>query len=282
MGLVLVSQDLQKIETRLFNNYENRGESVRDLIYNSVRYGIKKYNNYPGKEFEMSIWTGDRPSDSENFSFSTVTQNYQKTFPCFAYDSWPACNIQNYHELINSFEDTIPLSNKIGWIGAITGEKRRIYIDQYQNTPLTEAITLEWNREDPDNLWKNTSKYLSFQEQINKWKYLLDIEGAGYSARLKILVSSPRIVFIVDNPYKEWWHEFFIPWKHYVPIKEDLSDLEQNYNIIENDLEIQKYIKQEQKKFALEYLTKEAAYEKIYNILLSFQNKNTHDDNTKS
>jgi len=276
MGLVLISQDEKKIEANLFKNYENRGESVKDLIAGSIRYGIQKYNNYPGKEFKMSIWTGDRPVDEAHFSFSTITKNYKKTFPCFVYDSWPACNIQNYSELIHSFEDTIPSSNKIGWIGALTGDKRKIYHDQYHDTSFTETVTIDWNREDPDNLWKNTSKYLSFQQQINRWKYLLDIEGVGYSARLKILLHSPRIIFIVNNPYKEWWHEFFIPWKHYIPIKEDLSDLEQKYNLIENNPDAQKYIKQEQKKFALKYLTKEAAYEKIYKILLYFQNKKTY------
>jgi hypothetical protein len=281
MGLVLVTQDTKQVQATLVKNYEKRGESVKDLIAASIRYGIQKYNNYPGKEFKMSIWTGDQPMDQAHFSFSTITKNYRKTFPCFVYDSWPSCNIPNYSELINSFEDTIPLNNKIGWIGALTGDKRKIYHDQYHNTSFTETITINWNSEDPDNLWKNTPKYLSFQEQINKWKYLLDIEGAGYSARLKILLHSPRIIFIVNNCYKEWWHEFFVPWKHYVPIKEDLSDLEQNYKLIEENPHIQKYIKQEQKTFALKYLTKEAAYEKIYQILVSFQNKKIH-ENAKS
>ena len=271
MGWVLIVQDTKQVKATLVKNCERRGESVKDLIEASIRYGIQKYNNYPSKDFKMSIWTGDQPMDQADFSFTTITENYKKTFPCFVYDSWISCGIQNYSQLIHSFEDTIPLSNKIGWIGALTGRKRIIYHDQYHDTPCTEAITINWNREDPNNLWKNTPTYLSFQEQINKWKYLLDIEGVGYSARLKILLHSPRIIFIVNNRYKEWWHEFFVPWKHYIPIKEDLSDLEQNYKLIEDNPDIQKYIKQEQKKFALKYLTTEAAYEKIYQIVVSFQ-----------
>jgi len=60
---------------------------------------------------------------------------------------------------------------------------------------------------------------------IRKYKYLLDIGGNGYSGRLKFLLFSNRPVFIVERNYIEYWHNQLIPYVHYIPVREDLSDL---------------------------------------------------------
>ena len=52
-----------------------------------------------------------------------------------------------------------------------------------------------------------------------------------------------------------------------IPVARDLSDLETNYIKIEKDLELQKYIKESQKQFSLEWLSYEMALKQIYNII---------------
>jgi len=238
------------------NNYESRGLSIERLIRESVdKYNIEK-------KFNFTVWTGDVPQ-GRLLSFSTARKNYDKTFPCFVYDGWPEVGLLNYDQTVSSFVDTNPTCNKIGWIGAIVCDVRKKYMSEYADTYFTEAITNNWNHYKPDELWKNTSTFLSYQDQIDRWKYLLDIEGVGWSARTKVLLSSPRIVFIVDRPYEEWWYQYLEPWKHYVPVKRDLSNLQENYVKIENDVKLQQYIKTEQRAFAKMYLTKDAALKQI-------------------
>lgn len=58
-----------------------------------------------------------------------------------------------------------------------------------------------------------------------KYKYLVDIRGVGWTDRVKILLQLGRPLLLVDRPYKEWYFEQLVPMKHYVPVKEDLSDL---------------------------------------------------------
>lgn len=67
-----------------------------------------------------------------------------------------------------------------------------------------------------------------------KYRYLLDVEGGpsanastGYSLRVKFLMYTGRLLFIVDRPLWSWAEMLLEPWVHYVPVKRDLSDLEE-------------------------------------------------------
>ena len=238
-------------------NYESRGISVEKLIRNSI-----KHHNI-NHHFDLTVWTGDGPHQYFP-SFSTINKNYANTFPCFVYDGWPECGLYDYDETCNSFQNTKPDCNKIGWIGYPGNiQVRAKFISDYANTYFSEAKSMDWTRDGGAELWKHTPTYMTYQSQIDCWKYLLDMEGCGWSARTKVLLRSPRIVFIVDRPYEEWWYEHLIPWKHYVPVKRDLSDLEENYITIENNESLQQYINVEQRKFAQTYLTNSAALTQI-------------------
>ena len=48
---------------------------------------------------------------------------------------------------------------------------------------------------------------------------LLDIEGVGYSARLKFLLHMNRTLFIQEGrPFWTWAERGLIPWIHYIPV----------------------------------------------------------------
>ena len=226
---------------------------------------------YSSQKYKFLIHTGDIPTQQTTiegvrcYSFSTINDNYSYCCPCFGFSGWPEVGFENYSNLIDSFIDTKSSNNKIGWIGNPMSTPRQLFHKHFSNTYFTESIINEWNINDPNKIYINTKTYLNFQQQINRWKYLIDFEGAGYSGRTKILLNSPRIVFIVDRPYKEFWYEKLIPWQHFIPIKRDLSDLEENYNKIESDIELQRYIRQEQKQFSKNYL-------QYYNAIYRFKN----------
>ncbi|KAG6918814.1 hypothetical protein DXG01_011566 [Tephrocybe rancida] len=61
------------------------------------------------------------------------------------------------------------------------------------------------------------------------YKYILDIDGNGWSSRFKRLITSNSLVF-KSTIYPEWdpadrFTERIAPWVHYIPIQTDLSDL---------------------------------------------------------
>lgn len=204
------------------------------------------------------------------YSLCVYNERYHKVFPDFVYVGFPETGLINYTETINSFIDTIPRTNKIGWCGCQScGEKnaRPKFLQMSREMPHIldgRDVCLPLLTEDG---WKDCNARMSYQDQIDEWKYLIDIEGCGYSGRFKILMNTPRIVFFVDRPYQEWFFGNMIPWTHYVPVKRDLSDLLDNYQKIELDLDLQEHIKKNQKIFAKKYLTREAAENRVYEIV---------------
>ncbi|KAL0579315.1 hypothetical protein V5O48_002713 [Marasmius crinis-equi] len=67
------------------------------------------------------------------------------------------------------------------------------------------------------------SRRMSAKEAGN-YKYVLDVDGNGWSGRFKRLITSKALVFKA-TVYPEWYTSRIQPWVHYVPVQVDLSDL---------------------------------------------------------
>lgn len=57
-----------------------------------------------------------------------------------------------------------------------------------------------------------------------KYKYLYDIDGNGFSARYKRLITTNSLL-LKTTIFPEWYQDRIQPWVHYVPVKTDLTDL---------------------------------------------------------
>ena len=263
MSRVNVRQSNGVLSFEHINNYESRGVSSERLI----REAVSKYGTT--KDFAFSIHTGDAPVKAANlYSFSTADKHYSETFPCFIFDAYPECGLADYEAVCESLENTVPSSTKIGWIGATMVDVRSRFMEHFANTEISEGLSNAWNRENRADLASNTPTYMTYQQQVDRWKYLIDMQGCGYSGRLKVMLRSPRIVFLVERPYEEWFFRFLKPWVHYVPVKQDLSDLRENYHRIEGDPMLQKVIGVNQRLFANTYLTRAAALREICRVIL--------------
>ena len=269
MSLSLLYINQKDRELKIYHGqeiFESRGIILEKMVREAAQ-GLDISQDY-------AFWinTSDRPVQSKIdnkscYSFSTITKNHESCCPCYIFHSWPEVGIDNYSDLVNSFIDSEPESSKVGWIGSPMSLTRKIFKAYYSDTYFSQGLINEWNRSDPKQLHIQTKTYLTFQQQIDKWKYLIDFEGAGYSGRTKILLHSPRIIFFVDRVYQEFWQKNLIPWQHYVPVKRDLSDLEENYLKIEKDKDLQQYIKSEQKKFCQENLLYKHAISQLQKII---------------
>ncbi|KAK2467913.1 hypothetical protein APHAL10511_000208 [Amanita phalloides] len=61
-------------------------------------------------------------------------------------------------------------------------------------------------------------------KEAGSYKYVIDIDGNGWSGRFKRLMTTNSLIFKVTI-YPEWYLDRVAPWLHYVPIQVDLSDL---------------------------------------------------------
>lgn len=61
-------------------------------------------------------------------------------------------------------------------------------------------------------------------EEQNLYRYLMDVDGNGWSGRFHRLLSTNAAV-LKSTIFPEWYQDRIIPWVHYIPIKVDYSDL---------------------------------------------------------
>ncbi|KAJ7067168.1 glycosyl transferase family 90-domain-containing protein [Mycena amicta] len=61
-------------------------------------------------------------------------------------------------------------------------------------------------------------------EKASKYKFILDVDGNGWSSRFKRLMNSGSLIFKATT-YPEWFTDRLAPWVHFVPIQNSYSDL---------------------------------------------------------
>ena len=86
-------------------------------------------------------------------------------------------------------------------------------------------------------------EYLSL-DALSQYKYHIDLGGGGgttWSGTSEKL-ALPGLLFHHVTPMKDYFHNALKPWEHYVPIKEDLSDLKDKFEWAEANQEEAKSI----------------------------------------
>jgi|688.fasta_scaffold111333_2 hypothetical protein len=147
-----------------------------------------------------------------------------------------------YEELLKeiSKEDTISWENKLNkifWRGGMHGFGYKAYDNtehpRCQRQMLCEKSNIfkEWLDVKPSN---NTTK-----KEFLKYKYMIDVDGEVNAwSGLWWKLFSNSVVFKVDSHYEQWYYKELKEWIHYIPIKGDLSDLEEKYKwALEHDEE---------------------------------------------
>ena len=60
---------------------------------------------------------------------------------------------------------------------------------------------------------------------IFQYKYQVNVDGTVAAYRYPYLMLGDSLVLKQDSPYYEHFYMELKPWKHYIPIKRNLSDL---------------------------------------------------------
>ena len=150
--------------------------------------------------------------------------------------------------------------------------------------PLLDAGITKWNCRprkiinhefleviDPNNFDFKLSPYLSPEKQ-SEYKYIINVDGHVSAFRLSFELSMGSVILLQDSKYRIWFRKFLKEYVHYVPIKEDLSNLyEQIRWCRQNDDKCQE-IASNAKLFYDTYLTEKGILD--YVQLLFFNIKN--------
>mmetsp|Transcript_28289 Transcript_28289/g.48800 ORF Transcript_28289/g.48800 Transcript_28289/m.48800 type:complete len:234 (+) Transcript_28289:1-702(+) len=84
-----------------------------------------------------------------------------------------------------------------------------------------------------------TSEQMMSLSELSKYKYHIDLGGGGGTTWFGTIekLAMPGVLFHHVTSSKDYHHDDLIPWVHYIPINEDLSNLKEMYDWAEANTE---------------------------------------------
>lgn len=113
--------------------------------------------------------------------------------------------------------------------------------------------------------------FLSMKDQ-SAYKYVINVDGHVSAFRLSLELSIGSVILLVKSEWKIWYSDMLIPYKHYVPVKRDLSDLISQIKWCqENDDKCQE-ITVNAKAFFDKYLQKDGIFDFLQKTIIDMKN----------
>ena len=114
--------------------------------------------------------------------------------------------------------------------------------------------------------------FLSLQEQ-SSYRYIINVDGHVSAFRLSIELGMGSVILLVESNWKMWYTDMLIPYEHYVPVKEDLSDLIKQIEWCrDNDSKCQE-IATNSKKFFDTYLQQKGILDYLQKIVIDMKSE---------
>jgi len=264
--------------TLAYRNYETRNESTLALLSAAcAEYGIGDFDwvmintgdlEDPGLRSGNPLLVVDLDGNAFPYlSYSTADGRFDVTIPDFVFDHWRQTGLDDYETTRNALkrlDAPPPATDLLGWRGALTHPSRSALVALDDKTNF-DCEFIVWDRSNPEKLVARN--FLSFEQQVARWRYLIDVEGRGYSGRLKLLLCARRVVFIQERRHQEYFFQGLQPWVHYVPVRSDFSDLPANLARVKGDPALESAIIAQASAFAQMFLTRDFAKYRLANLL---------------
>ena len=257
------------------NCFQTRGERLINIIVRA----FNDLNKESMRPFEIFFYTGDVSSKyiegwegKEDYSFSAEEYS-DKLIPDFNFSGWPEVGIYDYTTTCRRIvKESVkkPEFDKMFWAGNtgthINRKKFANLVKDDERIIVDDIIG--WRFINGTKTLKTLSGSFTSMPNHCKYKYLIDIEGVGYSGRIKHLLHTNRPLFIQERKWKEWWFFNLEPFVHYIPVANDFSDFYEKFDWALSHDEEAKQIAENAQDFALNNLRLKDAIDRFKKILL--------------
>lgn len=208
----------------------SRHEAVLSLVDEADRtHGLPDFD-------PLRIFTRDRPINEgdprwRSLAFSTADGFRDVAVPDFLFGGFPEVGFHDYDQTAAEAATagaTPAQLPQLGWIGNCENSPLRWKLHELgQAHPrLLDIHHVDWvAHQDRVELSTAAGNDLSLTEQVQRWALLIDVEGNGWSTRMKLLLHSGRPVFLQDRPWREYFWGEMRPMEHFIPVRRDLGDL---------------------------------------------------------
>jgi len=210
-----------------------------------------------------------RVDDHGNGDYTICSDRYtDKTLPCYIFDHWREAKIDDYAEMCERIKERALLPykhDKLFWAGQMSHPTRRKFVEQFSSHPKMHIVS---HRDHWGHAGQVPSGYISLPDHCD-YKYMLDLQGNGYSGRTKLLLHTKRTLFYQTRKFHEYWFWRMEPFVHYIPVAEDLSDMGEKFEWAECHPEDCTRIAEDGYKFALENLKRSDAVDRLKRIFVN-------------
>lgn len=116
---------------------------------------------------------------------------------------------------------------------------------------------------------KHSRKIVNFltPKEQSEYKYIINVDGHVSAFRLSLELSMGSVILLVNSSWKIWYRHLLIPFVHYVPVLEDLSDLIDKIKWCRKNDKTCEEIATNAKKFFLLYLQKDGVLDYMQKTL---------------
>ena len=139
-------------------------------------------------------------------------------FPDFVYGGWPYIGLDDFDAFVGRMAAGArsPAHMQALWVGNANMHRSR--------QALVQLAREHGDRIDARHVLESKDSWVDLGEHA-RWKYLIDLAGTGFSARLKLLPHANRPLLVSERPYFDWASSMLLPHEHFVPISENMTDL---------------------------------------------------------
>ena len=107
--------------------------------------------------------------------------------------------------------------------------------------------------------------------QQSEYKYIIHIDGHVSAFRLSYQLSLNSVILLVKSKWNVWYSNMLIPYVHYIPVKEDLSDLIEQIEWCRNNDKKCENIVYNAKCFYNNYLQKDSIFDYLQKLFVDIK-----------
>lgn len=177
--------------------------------------------------------------------------------------------------------------NKIFWRGSLTGSThmnndllgsdRLRMLNSVKNTNFTDVSLTDYSTQHNAEFLQKVKKLYPLSKAIAPghsiaYKYLLDVDGNSCSyTRMAWILYSNSALFKHQSDRMQWYYDQLQPYVHYVPIKNDFSNLQEQYQWAEEHPQEMQMIATQGHELALRVFNSKAILAAMAQALIKYQ-----------
>ncbi len=214
----------------------------------------------------VRFYLGDKRPVRKCLSYASRKPTNSLLIPDFIFDRMTYAEVDDYTDFTQRLRSTgekEAVYNTIGWAGNLFCHENRLELYNLSKQYPNMLSVSHYAEHEVPKEFDFFNQFVSPFDVIKKNKYVIDIEGVGYSGRVKLLLHSNRPLFLQERPLKEYYYQWLEPYVHYIPVKRDLSNLVDQYEWAEANTQQVVDIVDNANAFAEKYLTKQFAMKRL-------------------